>query len=298
MAKKDFITSIGNTPIAARQATYAEKDAYGNDIESTYATKTELSGKADASDIPSTYVESASVSGSTLTLTPNSGNAVTFTANTGSWASDDFPVIPVSVTVTIDGQEYDTVKIGSRRWMAMNLDYRFEAGGALIPVGETVVTDTPAAWYYDNEKSTYGIDGEYKCGLLYNWAAAKYLDDNQATLLPAGWRVPSENDWRALFTEIGGSGPNGNKLKALDNSITSSWPSGWNGTDDYGFGVIPHGFYSDAFQSFGTEGDFWSITPSGAGYAMYAAFDDDYGAGLDYESTNHGFAIRLVKDEL
>lgn len=214
------------------------------------------------------------------------------------WASDDFPVIPVPVTVTIDGQQYDTVKIGSQRWMAMNLDYRFEAGGDPIPVGETVGTDTPAAWYYDNEKSTYGIDGEYNCGLLYNWAAVKYLDDNRATLLPAGWRVPSENDWRALFTEIGGSGLNGNKLKALDNSITSNWPSGWNGTDDYGFGAIPHGFYSDAFQSFGSEGDFWSITSAGVGYAMYAAFHRNYGAGLDYESADHGFAIRLVKDEL
>lgn len=46
MAKSKFATKINNKRIAAHQATYAEKDAYGDDIHAS------LANKADKSEIP------------------------------------------------------------------------------------------------------------------------------------------------------------------------------------------------------------------------------------------------------
>ena len=125
--------------------------------------------------------------------------------------------------------------------MAENLDYKFQYNGSTLPIGSSGTPTTPAAWYYNNSESDYGIDGTYKCGLLYNWYAAKYLDDNKATLLPSGWHVPTLSEWNILITAVGGISTAGLKLKASDNSVTSSWPSGWNETDTYGFNSLPAG---------------------------------------------------------
>ena len=168
---------------------------------------------------------------------------------------------PATSTVTIGGRTYKTVRIGSQWWLAENLDYKFPVNGYTLPIGSSGYPTTPAAWYYNDNETAYGIDGTYKCGLIYNWYAAKYLDDNKDTLLPTGWHVPSYAEWDALATAVGGSSTAGTKLKALDNSVTSNWPSGWSGTDNYGFSVLPAGNrYNASFHEFGTWGVFLTLT--------------------------------------
>lgn len=204
-------------------------------------------------------------------------------------------------TVVIGGRRYPVVKIGNQLWMAENLDYKFEVNGSQIPIGQSGSPTTPAAWYYNNDESAYGIDGTYKCGLLYNWYAAKYLDDNKATLLPNGWHVPSSIDVTSLASECGGADVAGTKLKSLDNSITSNWPSSWNGTNDYGFNAIPSGWrhYQRVFYDFGSEADFWLITEYSDTYGHEFYFNTGESiiliASLGSEK-RCGFSIRLVKD--
>lgn len=202
--------------------------------------------------------------------------------------------------VTIGGRTYRTVTIGNQEWLAENLDYKFNVNGSQIPVGQSGVPSTPAAWYYNNNETDYGIDGTYKCGLLYNWYAAKYLDDNKATLLPAGWHVPSSTELTALLNATGGSGTTtvNTKLKAANNSVTSNWPSNWNGTDDYEFTALPGGerSYNGSFSSINDLGQF-------CGSDVYSV-DDCYSIGFGRYSTivsvGHnqkykGYSIRLVK---
>lgn len=167
-------------------------------------------------------------------------------------------VIPHQNEVEIGGRWYPYVQIGNQLWLAENLDYKFSYNGSTLPIGLNNLPSTPAAWYYNNDESAYGIDGTYKCGMLYNWYAAKYLDDNKSTLLPDGWKVPSKDDWDILAIEVGGTDTAGTKLKANDNSITSIWPSGWNGTDNYGFSAIPSGDYYGNFREFGIGTNYWS----------------------------------------
>ncbi len=92
----------------------------------------------------------------------------------------------------------------------------------------------PAAWYPElDDGSVWGWKGR-KGGLLYNWYAMKFLNDNRAIFFP-GWHVPSKDEWGSLASSLGGTW-NGNyytgytnKLKSLD----EDWFSGWNGTQQY-----------------------------------------------------------------
>ena len=202
---------------------------------------------------------------------------------------------PNKGTVVIGGRTYPTVKIGNQWWLAENLDYKFKVNGSQIPIGVSGSPSTPVAWYYNNDESTYGINGTYKCGLLYNWYAAKYLDDNKATLLPNGWHVPSKSEWNTLATEVGGDSIAGTKLKALDDSVTSGFPNGWNGTDNYGFSAIPSGNYCGIFREFGIGPNYWStdIYSSDRSVVPYLR----QSSSLNYANNikTDGNTLRLVK---
>lgn len=254
--------------------TYADQD--GNNIKATYVKKAELNepDEAPESDIDNMFI------------IPN--------------------------TVVIGDRRYRTVTIGNQEWLAENLDYKFECNGATIPVGGSMESTEPRAWYYNNDEATYGIDGTYKCGLLYNWYATKYLDDHKSTLLADGWRVPYYADWNALCRAIGyptdadSRTTGGTYLKACDDSVTNNWPDGWNGTDDYGLSIIPAGYCdgtdSSPFWRFGSDCNYWTPdcdwdeeTIDKYGSYMYFKQTEIAGLGASGEF-NAGYSIRLVRD--
>ena len=194
----------------------------------------------------------------------------------------------VDTTATIGGRVYRTVTIGGVTWLAENLDYKFSGCG----IGGSGSLTTPNAWYYNNDEATYGIDGERKCGLLYNWYAVKLLDDNRGDLIP-GWHVPTSNEWNALIDAVNYSVA-GTRLKADD----VSWAPSWGGTDDYGFGVLPAGYYVSGFFSIGSESNFWSITVSGTSYYYYR-FSTNANIQTSTVTGNgkvRAYSVRLVKD--
>lgn len=197
----------------------------------------------------------------------------------------------VDATVTIGGRVYRTVTIGGATWLAENLDYKFSGCG----IGGSGITTTPNAWYYNNDESTYGIDGTRKCGLLYNWYAVKLLNDNKSELIP-GWHVPTNDECTALANAVGGMGIAGTRLKAVDGAADGSWPAGWNGTDDYGFGALPAGYAGNGFGNVGFYFDFWTATESNSSKAYDMSLDT--GASMSSHSYDKylGFSVRLVKD--
>lgn len=189
-------------------------------------------------------------------------------------------------TSDIGGRTYRTLNIGGVTWLAENLDFKFSG----CNIGGSGTPSTPNAWYYNNDEATYGIDGVRKCGLLYNWYACKLLNDNKSELIP-GWHVPTNDEWTALANAVGGTSTAGTKLKATN----VSWATSWGGTDDYGFGVLPAGYYYGGFSNVGSGAFFWTITESGSN-AYYRRFDT--GATMSQDSFNKGggFSVRLVKD--
>lgn len=188
-------------------------------------------------------------------------------------------------TADIGGRSYRTVSINGVIWTAENLDFK-ASGINIAPSGNP---STPAAWYYNNNETTYGVNGN-KYGLLYNWYAIKYLNDNKDVLMP-GWHVPTTAEWDNLAKAVGGSSVAGTKLKS-----SNGWSSG-NGTDDFGFTVYPAGYReSSGFGGLGKSSCFWTSVDSSGTLAYLRLFST--GASMSSENFNKigAYSVRLVKD--
>jgi len=187
-------------------------------------------------------------------------------------------------TADIGGRSYRTVTINGVTWTAENLD--FKASG--VDIGPSGLPTTPAAWYYKNDESTYGFNGN-KYGLLYNGYAVNYLNENRDVLMP-GWHVPTTEEWDTLANSVGGSSVAGTKLKS-----TTGWSSG-NGTDDFGFTVFPSGSYIGSFGFLGLGAGFWTSIERSSSRAYYRYLDTGTSLNSDDESRTSGYSVRLIKD--
>lgn len=111
-------------------------------------------------------------------------------------------VIYVSPTIytllDIDGNEYNTVIIGTQEWIVENLKTTHYADGVLIPnltldddwiAEDGSVGHDGAMCYYDND-----IVNKPVYGALYNWFAVDKKFDN--------WFLPSENELDAMYAEL------------------------------------------------------------------------------------------------
>lgn len=196
--------------------------------------------------------------------------------------------------VVIDGRTYHTVTIGSRVWLVENLQYEW-AGLDVSTVDNPIAgtPNTPTAWYYNNNKATYGLDGTKPCGLLYNGFALEYLI-NHPELLPDGWRVPNQADATALTTAANSDSTH---LKCLDNAY-ASWPINWDGDDSLGLSMVPNGFRngSGVFTGLDTTGSMWNSYIVNVNYHMFYVRDFNTTISMAETSSLAATGIRLVRD--
>jgi len=166
-----------------------------------------------------------------------------------------------------NGKTYRTVKIGSKTWMAENLNFQ-----------------TGNSWCYDNAGSNCT-----KYGRLYSWHAA-------LKACPAGWRLPDTAAWNNLIQAAGGDIA-GTRLKSK-----TGWSSKGNGTDEFDFSALPGGRrYSDGhFAYYITSGRWWSATEFGArcaNCAYYQFMDSDNADVWELNSTKGvAFSVRCIKE--
>jgi uncharacterized protein (TIGR02145 family) len=153
----------------------------------------------------------------------------------------------------IDGNIYNTVKIGNQVWMKENLRTSKYNNGELIAniPGSDVWAGLPTGAYcwYNNDSATYNIP----YGKLYNWFAV-----DTGNLCPIGWHVPSNADWTILTNYLGGLSVAGGKLKEAG---YDHWLSpNTNATNESGFTAVGTGYlhYSGAFWGLGTYCFYWS----------------------------------------
>ncbi len=157
-------------------------------------------------------------------------------------------------TVTdYDGNEYNTVIIGTQKWFVENLKTTsFNDGVTITNIEDTswIHLTTPAYAWYDNAISNKNIYGG-----LYNWYAV-----NTGKLCPTGWHVPSDANWITLFNSLGGDSV---AIKKLKEAGTTHWNNPNYGTNESGFTALPGGFREFAggeFFGIGNKGAFWSTT--------------------------------------
>ena len=183
-----------------------------------------------------------------------------------------------------DGNEYETVEIGTQCWTKSNLrSTKDKNGNDLVNGGTTASTTDP--YYYVNSSVDASVYGHY-----YNWEAAKLV-------CPTGWHLPSTADWNELFgylntqSDCKCNGENNKIAKAL--ASQTDWTTSINqcavGNDlsannASGFSAMPAGFFSGAgshnFERRGNE-------------CTFSSSDEQEFASCDFPSVN---VIRFTKD--
>lgn len=157
-----------------------------------------------------------------------------------------------------EGNEYDTVVIGTQTWPKQNLKTTKYYNGVSIPLvtdnTEWISMSSAAYCWYDND-SKYKEDH----GALYNWYVV-----NTGTLCPIGYHVPTKDEWTTLINYLGSyvAAP---KLK--DNT-PGFWKDTGCATNETGFSARPSGGRGSSdgeFYTIGEEGDCWTSSLSGTG---------------------------------
>jgi uncharacterized protein (TIGR02145 family) len=204
-----------------------------------------------------------------------------------------FTTVHETGTVTdIDGNIYQTVKIGNQWWMAENLKViRYRNGNAIPYITDRTTWANINFGAYCNYHNDVSIVATF--GRLYNWYAV--VDVNN--IAPAGWHVPTETEWQTLLGYLGGSGVAGGKMKEAG---TAHWSSPNTGaTNESGFTALGGGYrYTDGYYyNLGSTADFWSATQSGGSSAWGKNLGYNFVHVNSYSrSFRYGFSVRCVKD--
>lgn len=168
-----------------------------------------------------------------------------------------------------DGRTYATVTIGSQTWMAENLNFK-----------------TDSSFCYNSS-----ADNCEKYGRLYTWENAK-------SACPRGWHLPSNEEWGALFTAVGGQSIAGSRLKFSSGWNEYKGKSG-NGSDSFGFSSLPAGYRNNNgnYYAEGSRANFWSSSEifGDEAYNMCLHYDDDNADLVNYDK-GYGVSVRCLKD--
>jgi uncharacterized protein (TIGR02145 family) len=192
----------------------------------------------------------------------------------------------------IDGNTYKTVTIGTQTWMAENLRVaRYKDGTAIPLVTDTIAwanLTTPGFCWYNNDETTY----KATYGALYNWYAV-----STGKLCPAGWHVPTDDEWTTLRIYLGDDSFAGGKLKETG---TAHWASPNTGaTNETGFTALPGGFryLTGIFDRIGGWGFWWTATENNDVWAHYCflIYDTSSLVGPHYVKVE-GFSVRCLRD--
>ena len=224
--------------------------------------------------------------------------------NTGAWSSTwSIYVFETGTLTDVDGNNYITVKIGTQWWMAENLKVTRYRNGVSIPNVTSAATwstrTTGAYCDYDNNSSNVTIYGR-----LYNL----YAIHDDRILAPAGWHVPTDNEWKTLEKYLGMSqaqadgttwrGTNeGGKIKETG---TLHWSSPNTGaTNESGFTAIAGGYRAvdGVFCYLKDYAIFWTSTSYSAGKAWERTLHCGYSSiSRVTNSKVYGFSVRCVKN--
>jgi uncharacterized protein (TIGR02145 family) len=211
---------------------------------------------------------------------------------------------PTSIT-DVDGNNYNTVTIGTQVWMAENLRTTHYADGTTIPLvteddqwRELNSTDKAYCWF-NNEGASNAKD----YGALYTWAAAMNGAASSSSnpsgiqgVCPEGWHLPSDDEWTTLTDYLGGLDVAASKLKETG---TVHWRSpNAIATNESGFTALPGGHRSNdaVWWDFKDLGFWWSSTKQDD-YSWYRVIVSTETTAEMYRRSDmnqNGFSVRCV----
>jgi uncharacterized protein (TIGR02145 family)/uncharacterized repeat protein (TIGR02543 family) len=183
----------------------------------------------------------------------------------------------------IDGNVYDTVRIGSQTWMVQNLrTTKFNDGTPLTKV------DDKTEWSNRTSEAFCWVNGYAPltsiCGLFYNHYAA-----GSDKIAPRGWHVPSGREFEVLYEYLMANGYNLKSMTSEDagtpNNATNffGYPSGWR--DEYG-----------DYAGYGEKCIWWTTTTLGIGWFFSPILSGSDMLISFYSADRRGINIRCIKD--
>lgn len=224
---------------------------------------------------------------------------------TGYGEETNFTTLNNLIAADVDGNVYNTTTIGSQVWFSENLRVTRLNDGQTIPLVPDNTSwgnlSTFGYCWYNNNQNTYGRN----FGALYNWYAI-----NTNKLCPAGWHVPSDNDFKILekglgmsATDADGTGLRGTNEGSKMAGRADLWMDGLLKSNVYfgtsGFNAVPggHRYYGGDFQNINTSGSLYTATESNASSAWYRQINND-GARIERNTFDKrdGFSVRCLKD--
>jgi uncharacterized protein (TIGR02145 family) len=198
------------------------------------------------------------------------------------------PPSPAGVVKDVEGNSYETVKVGEQVWFKDNLNTsRFNDGSSIPAVhnaADWFALVSPGWTNYQGSSAYNSIDGKF-----YNWYAV-----NSGKLCPKGWHVPTEAEWKALIDHLGGESVAGGKMKQ-----TYLWEAPNRGADNSsGIEARPAGFkevngYSDGK---GKVSYWWSSTQKFNTASSVLLNYLSASAHRSDESVKRGHCVRCIKD--
>ena len=220
------------------------------------------------------------------------------TNSSGTTYGQEFSFItPVT---DIEGNVYETVKIGDQVWMAENLKTtKFNDNSEIPNVTENTIwmalTSSAYCWI-NNDEATY----KSLYGALYNWHAVE-----SGILCPTGWHVPTDAEFSALEIALGMSqaDASGTEWRGTDQGIKlkneTGWSEGENGSNTSGFSALPSGYRSYATgisEGFGILGYWWSSTSQDDALAVYRRLDGNNDKVFRWATYKQaGKSVRCIK---
>jgi uncharacterized protein (TIGR02145 family) len=209
----------------------------------------------------------------------------------------------------IEGNIYKTLTIGSQIWTIDNLRTTKYNDGIPIPTAEDRKTwhglGSPSYCFFNNNNFNKGT-----WGALYNWYAI-----NTKRLAPAGWHVPTDQEWDILRDYLIANGYNwdgstiANKI-AKSLAAQSSWKTfttpGTIGHDLHlnnssGFSALPGGYRTPSsvfdFDRISIIGSWWCSTECDSlkAYSRSLSITSEQ-LIRDEDDKTCGFHVRLLKD--
>ena len=188
-----------------------------------------------------------------------------------------------------DDQTYETVTLGDQTWLAQNLNY-----------------EADNSWCFQNDPDNCEIYGR-----LYNWEAA--MD-----ACPAGWHLPSDQEWSALIKYLD---PKSDPSAVLTESKTAGglmkttgtiedgtglWAEPNEGaTNASGFSVVPGGERvptpAGLYNLLGQHAFFWTSTEYDSSSAGFKTMDYGHsGVTKGTSTTNmtkaYALSVRCLMD--
>jgi uncharacterized protein (TIGR02145 family) len=202
--------------------------------------------------------------------------------------------VPGPNVTDADGNLYNSVRIGSQIWMAKNLRSRKYLNGDILPN----ITDN-TQWSLATQGAYCNFLNSESTGVIYGYLYNYYAVTDNRNICPAGWHVPTREEWLVLINYLGGDNVASSKIRV-------SGLTYWNhnkGTNSSGFGALGTSWRGDDglfYYSLGSGAYWWTNSVFSNTYPFYTYLYSDpnnlrVGYGHYFEK-NAGVSVRCVKD--